>query len=89
MPSIIDNRVALRRELRVRGASYLLMCNELEGENSFKMFVFVFLGDENPGQKCVGQIRGGRVLHIVNTSGEAGAQIPLLPLGDDSSPCGR
>jgi hypothetical protein len=31
-PSIIDNRVALRRELRVRGASYLLMCHELEGE---------------------------------------------------------
>jgi hypothetical protein len=25
----------------------------------------------------------------VNTSGKAGAQIPQLPLGDDSSPCGR
>jgi hypothetical protein len=34
VPSIIDNRVALRRELRVRGASYLLMCHELEGEHS-------------------------------------------------------
>jgi hypothetical protein len=29
VPSIIDNRVALRRELRVRGASYLFMCHEL------------------------------------------------------------
>jgi hypothetical protein len=34
VPSIIDNRVALRREIRVRGASYLLMCQELEGEDS-------------------------------------------------------
>jgi hypothetical protein len=34
VPSIIDNRVALRRELMVRGVSYLLMCHELEGENS-------------------------------------------------------
>jgi hypothetical protein len=34
VPSIIDNRVGLRRELRVRGASYLLMCHELEGDHS-------------------------------------------------------
>jgi hypothetical protein len=34
VPSIIDNRVTLRRELRVRGASYLLMCHELEGNDS-------------------------------------------------------
>jgi hypothetical protein len=27
--------------------------------------------------------------HNVNTSGKAGAQIPHLPLGDDSSPWGR
>jgi hypothetical protein len=26
---------------------------------------------------------------VVNTSGKAGAQIPHLPLGDDSSPWGR
>jgi hypothetical protein len=26
--------------------------------------------------------------HPVNTSGKAGAQIPHLPLGDDSSPLG-
>jgi hypothetical protein len=26
--------------------------------------------------------------HCVNTSGKAGAQIPHLPLGDDSSPWG-
>jgi hypothetical protein len=26
---------------------------------------------------------------VVNTSGKAGAQIPHLPLGDDSSPHGR
>jgi hypothetical protein len=34
VPSIIDNRVALRREFGVRGALYLLMCHELEGEDS-------------------------------------------------------
>jgi hypothetical protein len=34
VPSIIDTRVALRREPRVCGASYLLMCHELEGEHS-------------------------------------------------------
>jgi hypothetical protein len=34
VPSIIDNRVALRRELRVRVASYLLMFQELESEPS-------------------------------------------------------
>jgi hypothetical protein len=28
-------------------------------------------------------------LKYVNTSGKAGAQIPQLPLGDDSSPWGR
>jgi hypothetical protein len=28
-------------------------------------------------------------MDIVNTSGKAGAQIPQLPLGDDSSPWGR
>jgi hypothetical protein len=28
-------------------------------------------------------------LLTVNTSGKAGAQIPQLPLGDDSSPWGR
>jgi hypothetical protein len=28
-------------------------------------------------------------LLIVNTSGKAGAQIPQLPLGDDSTPWGR
>jgi hypothetical protein len=27
--------------------------------------------------------------NAVNTSGKAGAQIPQLPLGDDSSPWGR
>jgi hypothetical protein len=29
------------------------------------------------------------VVEFVNTSGKAGAQIPHLPLGDDSSPWGR
>jgi hypothetical protein len=61
VPSIIDNRVALRRELRVGGASYVLMCHELEGEHT------VFL-DENPGQKCdyleLAKYERGRVLHI-------------------------
>jgi hypothetical protein len=33
--------------------------------------------------------RIGRSLRPVNTSGKAGAQIPHLPLGDDSSPWGR
>jgi hypothetical protein len=31
----------------------------------------------------------GPVMKRVNTSGKAGAQIPQLPLGDDSSPWGR
>jgi hypothetical protein len=34
VPSIIDNRVSLRRGLMVRGAPYLLMCHELEGGDS-------------------------------------------------------
>jgi hypothetical protein len=34
VPLIIESRVALRRELRVRDVSYLLMCHELEGEHS-------------------------------------------------------
>jgi hypothetical protein len=34
VPSIIDNRVALKRELRVRGASYLLMYHDLEVNHS-------------------------------------------------------
>jgi hypothetical protein len=34
VPLIIDNRVAPRRELRVRGVSYIFMCHELEGEHS-------------------------------------------------------
>jgi hypothetical protein len=38
VPSIIDNRVVLRRELRVRGASYILMCHELEGGRSTNKF---------------------------------------------------
>jgi hypothetical protein len=31
----------------------------------------------------------GSMMDGVNTSGKAGAQIPQLPLGDDSSPWGR
>jgi hypothetical protein len=34
-------------------------------------------------------IRDSALRGCVNTSGQAGAQIPHLPLGDDSSPCGR
>jgi hypothetical protein len=33
--------------------------------------------------------RSIRLKFGVNTSGKAGAQIPQLPLGDDSSPWGR
>jgi hypothetical protein len=32
---------------------------------------------------------GTGVTEVVNTSGKAGAQIPQLPLGDDSPPWGR
>jgi hypothetical protein len=34
-------------------------------------------------------IRDSALRGCVNTSGKAGAQIPHLPLGDDSSPRGR
>jgi hypothetical protein len=34
-------------------------------------------------------IRDSALQGCVNTSGKAGAQIPQLPLGDDSSPWGR
>jgi hypothetical protein len=39
----------------------------------------------------VSPLRGGPLVgkHSVNTSGKAGAQLPQLPLGDDSSPWGR
>jgi hypothetical protein len=35
------------------------------------------------------QLRKHPNVQDVNTSGKAGAQIPHLPLGDDSSPWGR
>jgi hypothetical protein len=35
------------------------------------------------------RIRDSALRGCVNTSGKAGAQIPHLPLGDDSSPKGR
>jgi hypothetical protein len=35
------------------------------------------------------EIRDSALRVCVNTSGKAGAQIPHLPLGDDSSPRGR
>jgi hypothetical protein len=40
------------------------------------------------GLKTDGQWVEKRI-RFVNTSGKAGAQIPHLPLGDDSSPWGR
>jgi hypothetical protein len=47
---------------------------------------------ENVDQGTAVQIRAARHAWeeaFVNTSGQAGAQIPHLPLGDDSSPFGR
>jgi hypothetical protein len=34
-------------------------------------------------------VKPGVRVDFVNTSGKAGAKIPQLPLGDDSSPWGR
>jgi hypothetical protein len=37
----------------------------------------------------IAYLDGSEDVDAVNTSGKAGAQIPQLPLGDDSPPCGR
>jgi hypothetical protein len=44
-----------------------------------------------PGQLVFGRdmVLSIKFMEDVNTSGKAGAQIPQLPLGDDSSPWGR
>jgi hypothetical protein len=51
------------------------------------------LGDDDyPTYRLRSPEQGGHTAEVYrnpNTSGKAGAQIPQLPLGDDSSPWGR
>jgi hypothetical protein len=47
----------------------------------------IFTGTNN--QTSLSGLTDASPIAIVNTSGKASAQIPQLPLGDDSSPWGR
>jgi hypothetical protein len=47
-----------------------------------------FMCDNEAAVKRCNEKQTKSVFHV-NTSGKAGAQIPHLPLGDDSSPWGR
>jgi hypothetical protein len=60
-----------------------------QGEIHWERFDILLVPDSLVPKLHIWSENMASILVVVNTSGKAGAQIPQLPLGDDSSPWGR